>query len=354
MKKKMLVLVPPLTGRRGGISNLYKTLEPHLNSDADFFYINRKEQVNSAVKVLMLFTDLFRFFFVLLFKRYQSIVLNPPLRPIPVTRDAVYLFMCRLFLKKTVVFWHGWDFNFQDKIERKYLFLFRFFYFYSSSMFVLSQKYSDTLRRWGYKKKITIVTTVADDQYIDLTRKVFDVPPLRVLFLGRIQRMKGIFIALEAVSILQKEYGTAVSLVIAGGGTDGEPEEAERYVKENNLRDVQFVGFLSGEEKINAFRNAHVFILPSYDEGMPCALVEALAFGLVPVTSGVGGIPDLVVDGVNGFILDSFDARDYADKIGYLAQNPDLLETISTNNQTYANDRLSASNLASLLKCECC
>lgn len=120
-----------------------------------------------------------------------------------------------------------------------------------------------------------------------------------VLFLGRLAPDKGIFDLLEAVSQLRAAVPD-VRLVCAGeGGRIAVARHAERL----GIADaVKFTGWVGPSGKRALFDAAAAFALPSYCEGMPVSLLEAMAAGVPVVASPVGGVPEVVTDGVTGYL----------------------------------------------------
>jgi glycosyltransferase involved in cell wall biosynthesis len=130
--------------------------------------------------------------------------------------------------------------------------------------------------------------------------------PLHLVYVGRLAGNKGVFEAVASLAMLTRE-GRSMHLTIAGSG----PEEAmlrARVVELDMLDHVHFAGPLFGEAKDALWRSAHVFTFPTYArEGLPYALLEAMAAGAVPVTTRVGGIPDVMTDGVHGILVEAMD-----------------------------------------------
>lgn len=131
-------------------------------------------------------------------------------------------------------------------------------------------------------------------------------PPVRegerpnlILFVGRLRAEKGIFDLLDAVSRLRAAVPD-VRLVCAG---EGERAAVMRYAERLRIADaVKLIGWVGPSGKRALLESAAAFALPSYAEGMPVSLLEAMAAGVPAVTTPVGGIPDLVTDGGNGFL----------------------------------------------------
>lgn len=122
----------------------------------------------------------------------------------------------------------------------------------------------------------------------------------QIIFLGRIRQKKGAFDLLRAMALVLARVPDA-HLVMAG---DGEIDAGRALSAELGLIDqVSFTGWIEGVAKDAALQAGDVFVLPSYFEGLPIGILEAMAHGLVVVASPVGGVPDLLTDGVDGRLV---------------------------------------------------
>ena len=141
------------------------------------------------------------------------------------------------------------------------------------------------------------------------------------LFLGQMARKKGIFDLLEAVAQLRHQ-GVSARLALAG---DGEVAEVGQAIARLGLQgDVQMLGWIGSAQKDKLLREASFLALPSHHEAMPMSVLEAMAMGLPVVSTPVGGIPEAVTDGVEGFLVQPGDVAALADRIGRLIQDPAL------------------------------
>ena len=119
-----------------------------------------------------------------------------------------------------------------------------------------------------------------------------------MLFLGRLSAAKGIFDLLEAIAALRAAVPD-VRLVCAG---DGDRAAVARHAERLGIADaVKFTGWVGPSGKRALLESAAVFALPSYAEGLPVGLLEAMAAGVAVVAAPVGGVPEALVDGVSGF-----------------------------------------------------
>nr|WP_305089237.1 glycosyltransferase family 4 protein [Massilia sp. YIM B04103] len=127
----------------------------------------------------------------------------------------------------------------------------------------------------------------------------------RILFLGRAHRPKGIYELLEAVALLRQDW-PALRLVIGG---DGDLAAVAQRARELQIEaQVEIAGWLDAAQKAEQIRRAQLFCLPSYAEGLPMAMLEAMAAGKPVVVTPVGGIPEAVSDGQNGLLVPPRDA----------------------------------------------
>ena len=160
---------------------------------------------------------------------------------------------------------------------------------------------------------------------------------------SRITDRKGLNYLIDAVKMLTEKY-PQIELRIMGNGNAR--MKLERQVNELDLKDkVEFLGRIPREETAPRYQEASVFILPSLNEGMSNAMLEALASGLPIVATDAGGTKELVTDGENGYIIKMKDATHLAEKLEVLIENPELRRSMGRASRTRA-EKLSWENVA--------
>jgi glycosyltransferase involved in cell wall biosynthesis len=106
-----------------------------------------------------------------------------------------------------------------------------------------------------------------------------------------------------------------------------------KFIRENNLiNKIEFLGLIHDKDKWSFYRQLDFFVLPSFNEGQPLVLIEAMGFGIPILCSNVGAIPDTIKSGYNGFIVENFRAKDYLLHIQELIKNKKYYSEISLNN----------------------
>lgn len=159
---------------------------------------------------------------------------------------------------------------------------------------------------------------------------------LQILYLGRIEPNKGMDYLLEAMRIL-KEEGRAFTLHFAGveQGKNGYIERFQSLLGERFI----YEGVVSGKQKTNLFKRCHVFVLPSFYEGLPISLLETMSYGLVPVVTDVGSIGEYVKDEENGLLLKVKDSQSIVEAIDKLGSDGKLLQRLSKNARQTISER---------------
>jgi glycosyltransferase involved in cell wall biosynthesis len=150
-----------------------------------------------------------------------------------------------------------------------------------------------------------------------------------VLFFGRLNPTKGPEkLALAAINISKKRKDVAFVWV---GPDEGKAEEVKKLIKSH--KNMKYLGPIRGKEKIaEMYQAADVYVLPSYREGLPLTLFEAMASGLPIVASPVNGVPFEMKESENGFFSNYGDIDSLEKNILRLIDNPRLTKTISENN----------------------
>jgi len=143
----------------------------------------------------------------------------------------------------------------------------------------------------------------------------------RILFLGRASRQKGIFELLAAVAALHAQF-SQILLVVAG---DGDLTQVRCAAEKLNVSSqVLILGWIGPEERGEQLQRASIFALPSHDEGLPMAMLEAMAAGKAVVATAVGGIPEAASDHDNALLVPPRDVAALVTALRTLLEDPDL------------------------------
>ena len=144
------------------------------------------------------------------------------------------------------------------------------------------------------------------------------------LFLGNLMPGKGVLVLLDACVVLRKSVPHFKCHFVGAASPDMEPEELRECVRNCNLQDCVLVhGPLYGEKKEEMFRRADVFVFPTYIDCFPLVVVEAMKHGLPVISTEEGAIPDMVIHGETGLLVEKRNSKALAAAMQQLASNPE-------------------------------
>lgn len=176
----------------------------------------------------------------------------------------------------------------------------------------------------------------SDTKLADSPRTARPNSPLRFVFAGWLVPDKGVNELLKASRALISE-GHDFRLAMLGGGALLN-DLSDRVAQAGLCDIVRLTGWLDARQVHAELARADVFVLPTYHEGFPNALVEAMALGLPAISTPVGGIPDSLIDAHNGFLVPPRDAAALAGAMRRYIQTPELIATHSRNALSVARD----------------
>lgn len=218
----------------------------------------------------------------------------------------------------------------------------------SDAVLVLNGAVADWMRGFAPRARITVLPNPVA---IPAGPPVYEArPPApgpgRVLFLGWIYDFKGCYDLLQAW-VRFRERCPGWRLVVGGKG------EVERFLREAEALgirdDIDFLGWVSGEAKDRALREADLFVLPSYREGMPVSVLEAMAYGVPVLVTPVGGVPEMMQPDVHGLWVAPGDVPALADRLAELADNPALRERLARSAHAHVIERNSVAAITAPL-----
>lgn len=163
-----------------------------------------------------------------------------------------------------------------------------------------------------------------------------------ILFAGTIIPRKGYVDLIKAFAKIAKKHPDW-KVVIAG---NGEIENAKNIASEYDVSNqIIFPGWINGKKKEETFQKASIYCLASDGEGFPMGMLDAWTYGIPCVVTPVGGIPDIVKDGINGLIFPVGDIDILASKLDNLISNKELREKIIKAADQYVNNTFSIDNI---------
>lgn len=341
--KKILVCVPDFR-RKGGVANYFRALQLNNYDNIEYILSNDVDSGSTLSKTITLCQ--FYYKFMISIHKFEACHFNVTLEPRSYYRDMILILLCRFLKVKIIVFFHGWKFPFEKKITSS-LFqqvLFKHSYGHMDACIVLGKIFREKLSQFRIKPtcRFFLESTVADDEYIDEilleSRLSKPITHFKILFISRIETTKGTVIAMDAFSkFLEKIEGTGISaeLIMAGEGPD--LTSSKDYARSKSIPHIQFPGYVVGYDKHLIMLGSHILLFPTYyPEGLPLTILEAMLYGLPVISRINAGIPDVIEQGINGFLTESKDSDVFCDYLLLLIKDTVLYQNIALANHQKA------------------
>jgi glycosyltransferase involved in cell wall biosynthesis len=150
----------------------------------------------------------------------------------------------------------------------------------------------------------------------------FNPDDLTILSVGRLYARKGLFTLIESMPAVVNRFKNA-KFIISGKGQSDEMRKLIAHAEKIGVKDnLIFTGYYPDKKLPKLYQAADVFAFSTFYEHHPFAVLEALSTGLPVVTTSVGGIPETIESGKNGFLVEPFNPKQFADRILYLLEHP--------------------------------
>lgn len=350
---KIIVLgqFPPSSG--GICTNIQNLMNSPLKDKYCFFpfQTGSKKYGNLGYFEEKVFSKFFRtvksFFSYIAFlvKNHPTLVhINTSLASFSFWRDVSFLVITKLFGASVLFQIHGGVLI--DFLENKYFvtsLLVKRLLAIPDQIVVLSFAQKKSFELLGISQKMKVVPNMINiDRFNENgnQRQYLNVPAeyTVILFVAPIFfERKGVWEILEAIPIVIKNHMRTLFVFVGG---DKEENAMKRHCIKEGLQDhVFFAGHLFGKDILKIYRESDIFILPTYSEGFPLVILEAMAAGLPIVSTPVGAIPEIIEDGVNGFLVPPKNSKMLAERIILLIKDKHLREKMATNNKRKVKEK---------------
>lgn len=190
-------------------------------------------------------------------------------------------------------------------------------------LIVLSQSWKEYFSNIGVDEtKIAVLNNIVSPPTIKNQEHTDD--KLHLLFLGEISKRKGGYDLLRAIAENKGTFENRLCLRMGGNVVDG---DIRKYISDNRLSEiVSYEGWIAGDNKIDCLNWADVYILPSYNEGLPIAILEAMSYSHPIISTPAGGIPEVVHDKKNGILVEPGNIQQITSSLKYYMDNKDVIK----------------------------
>lgn len=241
-------------------------------------------------------------------------------------RKVVLMAIGKIFGKKIILHIHGGGFHNFYRRSRLMKPVIKWALEHADVVICLSEMWKKYYSSTFKIKHLVIINNVIEKPTI--TTHVQN-GSLRMLFLGLISEKKGIFDLLEVLAGNRQQFGDKVKVTIGG---IGEAERLKKSIAELQLNsEVTYAGWVNGSKKADLLNSCDIYVLPSYFEALPISILEAMSYGKPVISTNIGGIPEIVKPGVNGWLFQPGDREALTSVICEAMNNKDLLQQYGNN-----------------------
>ena len=171
------------------------------------------------------------------------------------------------------------------------------------------------------KCRIAVIHNSVAIEKVSIRKKTEDIS---FLYVGELRLEKGIVDLIEAFNIVSNLEIHRVCLKLVGENKNCEVVNKIIKSESNRITGIKILGPLYGRLKWEQFAESDIFVFPSHSEDMPIAILEAMAFGLPVIASSVGSIPEMVVNGINGYLIEPKKTEELVNRMCELIKHPEL------------------------------
>lgn len=323
--KKINVLMIGTSRRtKGGITTVVNSYyKAGLDKKINLKYIETVNDGNKLSKILKMIKGFFQFIFNV--KNYDIVHIHMSSR-YSTWRKSIYINISKLINKKIILHMHGSEFDIFYKEEcndfqKKYI---KKMFNKANTIIALTEEWKIFLSHITDKKKIVVIKNsiqVPSNFNKNINNK-------NILFLGIIGKRKGLYDLIEVIKKLKKKYKD-IHLYIGG---NGEVKKLLELMKSNNLQNnITYLGWLNEEQKIKYLKKCTYYILPSYNEGQPLSVLEAMGYKCVTISTNINGIKEIITSKKDGILIDPGDTKKLYDEIVELINTKELRKKYSNN-----------------------
>lgn len=314
--KKVLTIGPDYRTIHGGIVAVISTYSKYYKG---FKFLPTYSSENNILNIINFPIKLFKILFFLLANTNYDIVHIHGSGKISTYRKYIIFLVIKYITRKKIIYHiHGSEYHlFYENargIKKKII---KHFIEESDGVICLSKQWEDFFINNFNIKNIFILNNIVPfpEEHEKSVKET-----TTFLFLGGFWERKGVFDLLKAFSMCDKSILKKVKLKIGG---EGDIEKLNALISQYDLKEnIEFLGWITGDEKIKLLKNSDVYVLPSHNEGLPISILEAMSYKLPILTTDVGGIPEVVTNHENGIVVKPGDIESIKKAIEYFTVHP--------------------------------
>lgn len=336
-KNKKVLIVGSDSSVKGGITTVINSLLNHDWECIEMELLPTYIEGNAIEKIIFFLKAILKYIVKLIKKDFDIVHIHMSYNG-SFYRKLLIVKLSNLFNKKIILHLHGSEFEEFYNNNNKYIKkLIKNIFDKSTYVIVLGERWNKIIKSISPMSNVKIfnnAVTVPSD-----TVK-WNKNDIKVLFLGVLIKRKGIYELIESINILRKKgiiEKNKLKFII--GGTGKEEASIMNLINKYNIQDcVEMVGWVDGKQKTELLKQSQIFVLPSYNEGLPMAILEAMSFGIPTISTNVGSVEEVVKNGYNGIIINPGNVEALSSAINKLSYDEAKWKRYSINSKLIIED----------------
>lgn len=323
---RVLVISPSLNGK-GGIATVVNAFSVFYKP---FHHISSTHSRGLSSTIFCFPFSIFKLLYFIFFKKINIVHIHGASNG-SFVRKMIFIYICYFLRRKIIYHIHGGGFESFYKKYNKFNIIRRTLK-KVDVVITLTNKGKIFFEENIGLNNVSTINNFIENPNID--KDYILSVPINFLFLGRISSYKGIYDILYTIKENEEQLRGKFCLYVGG---DGEITKLKNLISQLDIEDlVQYEGWVSGIRKHDLLVTCDVYILPSYYESFGMSNLEAMTYGLPIISTNIGGIPEVVSDRENGFLIRPGDKEDMIKKIMYFISNPEEIKNMGKRGQKIA------------------
>jgi glycosyltransferase involved in cell wall biosynthesis len=317
-----IAMVGSSLNQNGGIATCQKLIVKYAPTELQIEHVTSFNDGLIGSKLIIFAQALIKLVRIFIFQKIDIVHIHVSERG-SILRKSIIALIAFVFRKPVLIHAHGAEFhlNYPQLPELAKQLVAKIFR-QSNGLIVLSNSWKEyyVLNLGLNPQQVFVLSNPTEiSQHLNKNK---DNNKVTLLFCGRVGERKGTFDLIRAFANLPTEQKNRAELIIAG---DGDVEQGQKLIETLNISEyVTFLGWVNSDQRDKLLAKADVFLLPSYNEGLPMAILEAMSWELPVITTPVGGIPELIISNENGLLVEPGDVENLSAAMQSLISNEEL------------------------------
>lgn len=326
-KMKVLIIGSDLSVK-GGITSVINRFLQYKWSNVEIDLLPTYIEGNCINKILFFYKSLIIYIYRLIKSDFNIAHIHMSYKG-SFFRKYLIVKLSKLFNKKVILHLHGSEFElFYNSSNKTVKNMIKSLFEISDCVLVLGDSWYEIIKNIAPGANIKVFNNAVN---IPREKVSWSENKVNILFLGVLIERKGVYELIEAIKVLTEEnIVESRNLNFIIGGTGKEEANVSKLITQHNLdKNIEMLGWVDNELKESLLKKSQLLILPSHNEGLPMAILEAMSYGIPVIATNVGSISEVVIKDKTGILIEPKNVKSIVNAIIEITKSPRLWEYYS-------------------------